>query len=100
VKKLQATMLAYRELDHALGLASTIYSELREIQTGKNTQHSLTSLLRQSVFSRLAGYDDRNDAERLAVDPVMRHIAGRRAVDRSAASTSVIINVSMNREYY
>ena len=38
--------------------------------------------------SRLAGYDDTNDAERLSVDPVMRQVVGGRAVDRRAASTS------------
>jgi hypothetical protein len=47
-------------------------------------------LLRQAIYSRLAGYDDTSDAERLAVDPAMRHVAGGRAVKRSAASTSVM----------
>ena len=83
-------LLAYRELDDALGLASIVDSELRDIRTGKNTQHSLAALLRQSIYSRLAGYDDTNDAERLAVDPAMRHVAGGRAIERSAASTSVM----------
>jgi len=63
-----AGLLAYRELDETLGLISTIDLELRDIRTGKNTQHGLAALLRQSIYSRLAGYDDTNDAERLPVD--------------------------------
>jgi hypothetical protein len=43
---------------------------------------------RQSVFSRLAGYEDVNDADRLGHDPAMRWIVGGRAVTGQAASTS------------
>jgi len=50
-----AGLLAYRELDEALGLTSTIDSELRDNRTGKNTRHSIAALLRQSIYSRLAG---------------------------------------------
>ncbi|MHC4537744.1 MAG: IS1380 family transposase [Planctomycetota bacterium] len=83
-------LLAYRELDEALGLTSSVDSELRDIRTGKNTQHGLIALLRQAIYSRLAGYEDTNDAERLALDPAMRYVAGGRAAERSAASTSVM----------
>ena len=48
----------------------------------------MKALLRQSIYSRLAGYEDVNDAERLSIDPVMRYIVGGRAIDRQAASTS------------
>ncbi|MHC4146599.1 MAG: transposase, partial [Planctomycetota bacterium] len=85
-----AGLLAHRELDEALGLIAMIQAELRDIRTGKNTQHGLAALLRQSIYSRLASYEDTNDAERLAVDPAMRHVAGGRAVECLAASTSVM----------
>jgi hypothetical protein len=45
-------------------------------------------LLRQSVFARLAGYEDVNDAERLCRDPAMRWVDGDRAITESAASAS------------
>jgi hypothetical protein len=43
--------------------------------------------VRRSSFSRLAGYEDTNDAERLSVDPTMRQVVGGRATERTAAST-------------
>ena len=44
--------------------------------------------LRQSVYSRLAGYEDTNDAERLCFDPSIRQVVGERAKEHKAASTS------------
>jgi hypothetical protein len=83
-----AGLLAYRELDDALGLTSTAASGLHDTRTGLNTQHSLLALLRQSLYSRLAGYEDVNDAERLCLDPALRTVVGGRAKDNTAASTS------------
>ena len=83
-----AGLLAYRELDEALGLTAIGEDILNDRRTGKNTQHSMVALMRQSIFSRLAGYEDTNDAERLSVDPTMRYVVGGRATGRNAASTS------------
>ena len=82
-----AGLLAYRELDDALGLTSTAATVLHDTRTGQNTQHRLLALVRQSIYSRLAGYEDVNDAERLCLDPAMRTIVGGRAKDTQAAST-------------
>ena len=85
-----AGLLAYRELDEALGLTEMSADDLQDSRLGQNKQHGLVPLLRQSVYSRLAGYEDVNDAERLSVDPAMRHVVGGRAAqaDKEAASTS------------
>jgi Transposase DDE domain group 1 len=81
-------LLAYRELDDALGLTTMAISALAESRRGKNIQHRLLGLLRQAVYGRLAGYEDVNDAGRLARDPAMRAIVGREGLHRRAASTS------------
>ena len=86
-----AGLLACRELDDALGLTETASECLQESRGGRNVQHRLVGLLRQSVYSRLAGYEDTNDAERLAQDPTMRVIVGRRGgPERPAASTNTM----------
>ena len=83
-----AGLLAYRELDDALGLSAMAGNVLADARTGRNGRHALVGLLRQSVFGRLAGYDDVNDAERLRHDPAMRWIVGGKATQGSAASPS------------
>ena len=80
-------LLAYRELDDALGLFNSTSSAMRDKRTGRNVQHDMTNLLRQSVYSRLAGYEDVNDAERLSVDPVMRAVTGKNKKKAASANT-------------
>ena len=85
-----AGLLAYRELDEVLSLTEMGAEVLTDSRLGQNKQHGLVPMLRQSIYSRLAGYEDVNDAQRLAVDPAMRHVVGGRAAqaDKEAASTS------------
>ena len=88
-----AGLLAYRELDATLGLTEIGEEVLADSRIGSNKQHKLVPLLRQSIYSRLAGYEDVNDAERLSVDPAMRYVVGGRSAltDKHAASTSEVI---------
>src|SRR6201997_1095024 len=83
-----AGLLAYRQLDDALGLSMMAGEMLADARTGKNGRHALVGLLRQSVFGRLAGYEDVNDAERLRHDPAMRWIVGGKAAQGCGASPS------------
>ena len=85
-----AGLLACRELDGALELTEVAPTYLRETRGGRNVQHEIVPLLRQSVYSRLAGYEDTNDALRLARDPAMQAVVGRRALEKQAASTNTL----------
>ena len=81
-------LILVRELDERLGLSELMERHLTDSRRGKNTQLPLADLLRQSVYSRLAGYEDVNDAERLSRDPTFRLIGSRKIWERGAALTS------------
>lgn len=83
-----AGLLAFRELDDVLGLSQMAGEVLTDTRTGRNSRHGLVGQFRQSVFGRLAGYEEVNDADRLGCDPAMRFIVGGHAVTAQAASTS------------
>jgi hypothetical protein len=87
-----AGLLAYRELDEALALTEIGADALQDSRLGQNKHHGLVPLLRQLIYSRLAGYEDVNDAERLCVEPALRHVVGGRASrpEKQAASTSEV----------
>ena len=80
-------LVLVRELDERLGFGELIERHLADSR-GKNSQLPLADLLRQSVYSRLAGYEDLNDAERLSQDPTFRLIGSRKIWERGAALTS------------
>jgi len=71
------------------GIASNYPGESR---TGRNILYhlNLVSLMRQSIYSRLVGYDDTNDAVRLSKNPAMRVVVTCSGSDHNATSASEI----------
>ena len=85
-----ALLLLPRELDERLGLSALIKRPLTDPRTGRNYQFPLPDLFRQSLYSRLAGYEDTNDAERLAEAPTFRMLASRERRETRIALTSTL----------
>ena len=81
-------LILVRELDERLGLGKLIDEHLTDSRQGSNKKFPLADLLRQSVYSRLAGYEDVNDAVRVAADPTFRLIGSQKNWDRGGALTS------------
>jgi hypothetical protein len=81
-------LIVARELDERLGLGALIAQHVTDSRRGKNTQFPLADLFRQSIYGRLAGYEDVNDAERLSQDPTFRLIGSEKIWERGAALTS------------
>ena len=71
-------LLLVRELDERLGLTGLIQNHLVDSRKGRNTQFPLADLFRQSAYSRLTGYEDVNDAQRLSRDPTLRLIGSEK----------------------
>jgi hypothetical protein len=80
-------LILVRELDERLGFGELIEQHLTDSRAN-NARFSFADLLRQSVYSRLAGYEDVNDAERLSQDPTFRLIGSEKIWDRGAALPS------------
>jgi len=63
---------------------------LSDTRYGRNIQHKLPELLRQSVYSRLAGYEDVNDAEKLRNDPALRTVLSERALEKGGSAEKTV----------
>ncbi len=81
-------LLLVRELDERLGLGKLIDEHLSDTRQGDNKKFPLADLVRQSVYSRLAGYEDLNDAVRVSADPTFRLLGSKKNWDRGGALTS------------
>ncbi len=83
-------LILIRKLDERLGLGKLIDEYLSDSRQGLNKKFPRADLLRQSIYSRLAGYEDVNDAVRVSADPTFRLIGSQRNWDRRAALTSTL----------
>ena len=84
-------LVLVRELDERLDFGELVDRHLSDSRRDKNIQLPLADLLRQSIYSRLAGYADVNDDARLAQDPTFRLIGSRKIWQRGAALTSAVV---------
>ena len=73
-----AGLLPYRELDDTVGLSEIARDALTDTRRGKNGRHGLVGQFRQSVFGRLGGYDDVNDADLMVIWEMSDKTAGSR----------------------
>ncbi len=85
-----AGLLLPPEWDEYLGLSALSERHLSDPRTGHHRQCPLPDLFRQSIDSRRAGYEETNDAERLAEDPAFRMLASRERRETSVALTSTL----------
>ena len=83
-------LILVRELEERFGLSELFGEHLVDSRPGRNRQFPLPDLLRQSVYSRLAGYEDLNDAARVSADPTSRLLGSEKVWKRGVALTSTL----------
>ena len=70
-------------MDDALGLTRITVGCPKKSRIGLNIRHQQVPLIRQSIYNRLSGYEDTNDAECLSQGPAMRVAEGWQASGRN-----------------
>ncbi len=63
--------------EQQLGLTSALAAGLRDDRQAGKVQHELRELITQRVMALALGYEDANDAARLASDPIHKLLVGR-----------------------
>jgi hypothetical protein len=67
--------------ERRLGLTSALAGCLRDDRQAGKVQHELRELTTQRVMALALGYEDANDAARLASDPIHKLLVGRDPID-------------------
>ena len=80
-------LVLIRELEERLGLDRLIDEQVRDARQSENKKFPLADLLLQSVYIRLAGYEDLNNTAQVSTDPGFRLLGYKRNWDFSGALT-------------
>jgi len=67
--------------ERRLGLTSALAACMRDDRQSGKVDHELSELITQRVMAIALGYEDANDAARLASDPIHKLLVGRDPVD-------------------
>jgi hypothetical protein len=67
--------------ERRLGLTSALAACMRDDRQSGKVEHELSELITQRVMAIALGYEDANDAARLASDPIHKLLVGRDPVD-------------------
>ena len=67
--------------DRRLGLTATLTACLEDERQPGKVRHELSELLTQRILAIACGYEDANDAARLASDPIQKLLVGRDPVN-------------------
>ena len=87
-------LLAYRDLDDALGVTAMAGDLVSDSRTGKIVWHGLIGFLRQSVFGRLAGCENVNDSDQRINLGAIRPCAGSSPVRPSNLAACLLARIS------
>lgn len=83
-------LLALREVEQRLGIASRLAGCLGDPRAPERVQHGLDEIIRMRMLMIAAGYEDGNDADSLRGDPMFKLAMGRLPDDADLCSQPTI----------
>ncbi len=72
--------------DRRMGMISSMAESFTDRRDSSRVRHEVEEILSQRIFGIACGYEDGNDAARIAADPVMKTLAGRDPFGEDLAS--------------
>jgi Transposase DDE domain group 1 len=82
-----AGLLLLKAADRRLGLTERVLPYLPDGRDPSRVRHDVLALLQQRIYGLAAGYEDCNDAARLAADPLFKMLLGRHPITGADLAT-------------